>query len=339
MAEPWHQRLVSHLPSRIKYPEQVQLTLLERSQHDGSQRILDVSDVRKKYGKFVALDTISFSISKGNHLLVLGPNGAGKTTLIKCIMDLIKFEGDIEVGGTNVRHDARAAKKLIGYVPQNYAFYENLTVGEHARLSIRLKEVGTEEMKEKLETVDLWYARDRKVKALSDGMKQRLGIALALIGDPPLLLLDEPTSNVDLRGQLEFQSLMQGLLKEGKSFLTTTHLTGLGELANQVLVLDKGKLIANGSPSELLGKMNVTDTLYIRVAEGEKQMVIDLLKSEGASEVIARSEWITALIPSEVKVKVLKGLLESGYKIADLMIERSKIESEYLKLIGDNGLK
>ncbi len=312
---------------------------MELSQHDGSQKILAVDKVKKKYGKFVALDTISFSIGKGRHLLVLGPNGAGKTTLIKCVMDLVKFEGKIEVGGTDVKRDARAAKKLIGYVPQNYAFYENLTVREHARLSVRLKEVGIEQMKEKLETVDLWHARDRKVRALSDGMKQRLGIAFALIGNPPLLLLDEPTSNVDLRGQLEFQTLLQGFLKEGKTLLTTTHLTGLGELANEVMVLDKGKMIANGTPYDLLGKINVTDTLYIRVDGTEKQNVTDLLLSEGASELVARSEWITASVPNEIKLKVLKSLLESGYKIEDLMIERSKIESEYLKLIGGDGKK
>src|SRR5450759_554156 len=107
---------------------------------------LDVQDVRKRYGKYVALDNISLAIKKGAHLLVLGPNGAGKTTLIKSIMGLVNFEGRITIGGIDVKRDPRGAKELMGYVPQNYAFYEGLTVYDHARLSTRLKDVGPEEI-------------------------------------------------------------------------------------------------------------------------------------------------------------------------------------------------
>jgi len=307
---------------------------LEQPSELASTTILTVQNVKKRYGKFNALDQINFEIKRGNHLLVLGPNGAGKTTLIKCIMDLVSFDGTIEVSGTDVKRDPRRAKSLIGYVPQNYAFYESLTVYEHARLTTRLKRADRAQMEEKLGTVDLWNVRMRKVRALSDGMKQRLGIALALIGNPPLLLLDEPTSNVDLRGQLEFQALLQDLLKQGKTLLTTTHLTGLGELASEVLVIDKGRTVASGSPVELLGKMNVTDTLYVRVNGGDATRVIELMKAHNATDLNARGEWITASVPNESKLEVVKSLLDSSYKIEDLMIERGKIESEYLKLLG-----
>ena len=203
--------------------------------------MVQIKDVEKKYGKFTALYKLSLDIKPGSHLLILGPNGAGKTTLIKSMMGILNFNGTIKIGGIDVNKDPRGAKKMIGYVPQNYAFYEGLTIYDHAVLSTRLKNLGTEQIEEKLKLVNLWEARKRRVRACSDGMKQRLGIALAMIGNPKLLLLDEPTSNVDLRGQLEFQKLLRSLLSQGKTMITTSHLTGLGELATEVMVLDHGK--------------------------------------------------------------------------------------------------
>lgn len=304
-----------------------------------SKTILSVNDVRKAYGKFIALQNMSLELGHGEHLLVLGPNGAGKSTLIKCIMDLISFSGKITVGGISVKNEPARAKSLIGYVPQNYSYYETITVTEHAKLTARLKHADNAQIEEKLRKVNLWHVKDKKVKALSDGMKQRLGIGLALIGDPPLLLLDEPTSNVDLRGQVEFQSMVQDILKQGKTLLTTTHLTGLGELATQVMVLDKGRVIARGSPQELLGKLNVNDMLYIRVKEGEASAVTEQMARLGASEFSSQGAWMTASVPKNVKLDVVKRLLESNGQVEDLFIERSRIESEYLKLLSSSETK
>lgn len=298
------------------------------------QTILKADGVSKRYGKFRALDDVSLDLARGNHLLILGPNGAGKTTLIRCIMDLISFKGSISVDGMNVKEYSSAAKAHIGYVPQNYAFYEGISVYDHAILSTRLKKVEKVEAEEKLKYVDLWRVKDKKVRTLSDGMKQRLGIALAMIADPPLLLLDEPTSNVDLRGQLEFNTLLKNLMKAGKSLLTTTHLTGLGELASQVVILDRGKIIAKGEPEVLLKNMGVNDTLYMRVSQEEaRAQVRKLLESAGANEINAEEEWLTAAVPSSVKLGLIKQVMDSGIPLDDLLVERSKIESEYVKLI------
>ncbi|MGH7867284.1 MAG: ABC transporter ATP-binding protein, partial [Candidatus Dormibacteraceae bacterium] len=302
----------------------------------GADSVLKVEQVSKRYGKYVALENLSFELPKGSHLLVLGPNGAGKTTLIKCIMDLINFNGKIHVHGIDVKKHSSLAKTFIGYVPQNYAFYEGISVKDHAILSTQLKKVGREQAEEKLKEVDLWRVKDKKVRALSDGMKQRLGIALALIANPPLLLLDEPTSNVDLRGQLEFQTLLKSLVKQGKTLLTTTHLTGLGELATQVMILNRGKPIAMGPPSELLKNLGVNDSLYVRVNEKDTAAVKQLLDSYKVAEVEARGEWIIAFMPSETKMKVVKNLLDGGIGVEDLLIERAKIESEYFKIIQGN---
>ena len=295
--------------------------------------IVDIEDVEKKYGKFTALYKLTLQIKPGAHLLILGPNGAGKTTLIKSIMGILNFKGRISVGGVDVNKDPRRAKKIIGYVPQNYAFYEALSLYDHAVLTTRLKNLGTEQIEEKLRLVNLWDARKRKVRACSDGMKQRLGIALALIGNPKLLILDEPTSNIDLRGQLEFQRLLRALLAEGKTMITTSHLTGLGELATEVMVIDHGRVVTKGPPEELMSRLSVNDTLFVRVRGADSDMVTRLAKDLGAFDFSVDGEWLRASVPSKMKLRVVRGILNSNYAISDLLVERSEIESEYVKLL------
>ncbi len=300
--------------------------------------LVKIEKLEKKYGKFTALHELSLDIMPGSHLLILGPNGAGKTTLIKSMMGILNYSGRIRIGGIDVNKDPRGAKKMIGYVPQNYAFYEALTIYDHAKLTTRLKNLGTEQIEEKLRLVNLWDARKRRVRACSDGMKQRLGIALALIGNPRLLLLDEPTSNVDLRGQLEFQKLLRSLLAQGKTMITTSHLTGLGELASEVMIIDHGRVITRGPPEELLGRLSVNDTVYIRVRGADADRVTQLAENLGAIDFEIEGDWLRASVPSKIKLGVLKGILNSGIGISDLLVERSEIESEYVKLIAPGGV-
>ena len=311
-------------------------TTLAETQKSTSDVALDVQHVTKRYGGFkktTVLSDMTLQVKKGHHLLILGPNGAGKTTLLKCILGLASYDGTISVNGIDAKRDSTAAKRTIGYMPQNYAFYENLSVIQQAQMSQSLKGRTAEETKEKLITVDLWNVRERKVRALSDGMRQRLGIALALIGNPPFLILDEPTSNIDLRGQLDFQDLLLRLLREGKTMITTTHLTGLGELATEVMVLDHGKQIAYGEPDKLLGQLDVADTLYLRVEDSRYPDLKRFVESNLKQEMISKGHWSIVPLPNVVKLKFLRSLLESGIQVDDLMLERTSIESEYLKLV------
>jgi len=295
--------------------------------------IIKIQNVEKKYGKFTALYKLNLEIKTGAHLLILGPNGAGKTTLIKSMMGILNFSGRITIDGIDVNKDPRGAKKVIGYVPQNYAFYESLTIYDHAKLTTRLKNLGTDQIEEKLRLVNLWDARTRRVRACSDGMKQRLGIALALIGNPKILFLDEPTSNIDLRGQLEFQKLLRSLLAQGKTMITTSHLTGLGELASEVMVIDHGRVIIRGTPEELLSRLSVNDTIFVRVRGADADSVTKLATDLGCFDFEVQGEWLRASVPSKIKLGVLKGLMNSPYAISDMLIERSEIESEYVKLL------
>ena len=295
--------------------------------------ILQVKNVTKSFGKFKAIDNLNLSLSAGKHLLLLGPNGAGKTTLIRCIMDLINYYGEIRVDGVDPKRDGKVAKGRIGYVAQNEGLYEGLTVEEHARLATDLKKVPLAHIQDKLETVGMWEKRKLKVKALSEGMRHRLGIALALIGDPPLLILDEPTSSIDMKGQIEVQGILRRLLDEGRSVLTTTHLTGLGELADEVAIIDKGRLLSMGSPADLLAKINASSKMYVRVQRSRIEPVMAFISGELHEECERQGDWIAVSVHRGSKIDAARRLLVSEQTILDIVIERTSIESEYLKLL------
>ena len=295
--------------------------------------MLHVDSVSKVYGKKPALDKVSLDVPAGVHMLVLGPNGAGKTTLIKCIMSLVRYKGRIQVDGVDTRRNAKKARSKIGYVPQSYALYDSISVMEHSRLTARLKGVGTSEIEQILTTVGMLEFKKKKVRELSSGMRQRLGIALALIGNPPFLILDEPTSNVDMRGRFEFQKILDNLQHQGKTMLSTTHFAGLGEMATRVAILDQGRVVATGDPSTLLSNLKSTSTLYIRLGNTDAARATEILKSAGAMEIREEENWTAVTLPTGSRMGAVSALIKSGVALEDMIFDRVAIESEYLKFL------
>ncbi len=299
-----------------------------------SSLMLHVDSVTKVYGKKPALDKVSLDVPEGVHMLVLGPNGAGKTTLIKCIMGLIRYKGSIQVKGVDTRRNPKKARSLIGYVPQSYALYDSISVMEHSKLTARLKGVGASEIEQILTTVGMFEYRKKKVRELSSGMRQRLGIALALIGNPPFLILDEPTSNVDMRGRFEFQKILDELLHQGKTMLSTTHFAGLGEVATDVAIIDQGKVVAVGNPATLLSNLKSSSTIYLRLGAPDASRAIDILKSAGATEIRDEENWTAVTLPTGSRMNAVAALIRSGVTLDDMIFDRVAIESEYLKFLG-----
>jgi ABC-type multidrug transport system ATPase subunit len=295
--------------------------------------MLHVDGVTKLYGRKPALDSVSLDVPEGVHMLVLGPNGAGKTTLIKCIMGLIRYKGSIHVKGIDTRRDPKKARKMIGYVPQSYALYDSISVMEHSRLTARLKGVGTTEIEQILTTVGMLEFRNKKVRELSSGMRQRLGIALALIGNPPFLILDEPTSNVDMRGRFEFQKILDGLQHEGKTMLSTTHFAGLGEMATNVAIIDQGKVVAVGNPATLLSNLKSTSTIYLRLGTKDTTKALEILRASGATEIRDEENWTAVTLPTGNRMDAITNLIRSGVPLDDMIFDRVAIESEYLKFL------
>ncbi len=221
------------------------------------KNVLSVVDVRKSYGAVKALDGVTFNVSAGSVVALLGPNGAGKTTMLQSILGVMDFEGTIEIDGLSVKRDGKAVRRKIGYVPQTSAFNEADTCAEVLSFLADLKGADRGRIPPLLELVNLQDQAKTRVGHLSGGMRQRLTLAAALLADPPLLLLDEPTASLDIDSRRDFFDLLQRLRGEGKTVLLSTHLLDrLGELADRVIVLNRGRVAFDETLQEMTSRVH-----------------------------------------------------------------------------------
>lgn len=218
-----------------------------------SNPVLVVSNLRKRYGSLTALDGVSFALDPGTVTAVLGPNGAGKTTMFRCILGVTTFEGQVSVDGFSSHRQGKAARSRIGYLPQTPAFSDGDSCREALEFLADLRGVEKGTVKGLLKRVDLLDQVDTNVAHLSGGMRQRLALAAALISDPPVLLLDEPTANLDAASRSQLHEQVGRLRDEGRTVLISTHfLDSMSDLADRALVLRQGRVLFDGTAEELL---------------------------------------------------------------------------------------
>lgn len=218
---------------------------------------ITVENLTKDYGQFRALDHISLHITGGMFGL-LGPNGAGKTTLMRILATLLlPTSGRVEIGGFDVLRQGASIRQRLGYLPQEFGFYPSLKAFELLEYIAILKNVPSNQRKVQVETVlaevNLLEQAQRKVGTFSGGMRQRLGIAQALLGNPELLIVDEPTAGLDPEERIRFRNLLARLSKRS-TVLLSTHIVADVEFCNGVAVLEQGKLVFSGSPAELAAR-------------------------------------------------------------------------------------
>jgi len=214
--------------------------------------VLRVEGLTKRYGSATVLNDVGFSLEPGTITAILGPNGAGKTTTLKCILGVTDFEGKVEVDGYSSRRQGKKARSRIGYLPQTPAFSEGDTCRQALEFLAELRGSDVSRVQPLLKRVDLEEQSDLAVGHLSGGMKQRLALAAALLSDPPLLLLDEPTANLDAASREQLHNLVAQLRSEGRTIVISTHFVdNLGDLADHVLVLREGRLVYTGTVEEL----------------------------------------------------------------------------------------
>lgn len=222
--------------------------------------VIRVTHAVKRYGSRVVVRDVSFDAARGSIVALLGGNGAGKTTTLKCILGVIPFEGTIEVGGVPVRTRGKDVRRQIGYVPQSLALGESDTCAQALRFAADLKRVGRRRIDEALALVRLTAERDTKVSELSGGMRQRLALAAALLADPPVLLLDEPTASLDVESRQEFQRLIVRLRDEGKTVVLSTHYVDqIDGIADHIVVLHGGRVVFDGTPDEIAALVRQKD--------------------------------------------------------------------------------
>jgi ABC-2 type transport system ATP-binding protein len=295
-----------------------------------------VQDVRATYGRVVAVDGVSFTIERGECFGLLGPNGAGKTTLLSCLEGLKRFEpGKVLVHQVDITKDPVRVKRSLGVQLQDAALFPDLTAVEIVQFYGALYDVfptGKEALTflEKFQLADKAKAR---IEELSGGQQQRLTLALALVHDPPTLLLDEPTTGLDPRAKHNIWDLVRRLRDEGKTIVLTTHNMEEAELlCHRVGIIDHGRLLALDSPRALVKGMGDMATVMVRVyLPPEKVRQLEALA--GVSSVTYESPDLSLQTSQPEKVLATLGTLGGG-EPKDVVVRRPNLEDVFLSLTG-----
>lgn len=292
------------------------------------KKILECQNLCKSFGKKQILKDVSFEIDEGDILAFIGPNGSGKTTTIKLILGLQKIDkGKVSINGFDVEKDFVKAIEKVGAIVENPDTYMYLTGWQNLKMIANLyKGVTDEEIKEIVKLVDLEKRINDKVSKYSLGMRQRLGIARALINKPNVLILDEPTNGLDPEGIKDLRNLLKKLAKEGMGVLISSHnLAELESFCNKVLIIDNGKIIETSEVSEFKNNGNkyifkVSNTQGLDL-EGIYQVKGDGFAYDGSKEEIA---------------KLIKTLVKKNVDVYEVKMEELTLEEAFLKKTGGN---
>lgn len=281
--------------------------------------MIAIANVTKRFGTNVAVNDVSFDVAPGESVALWGSNGAGKTTLIRCLLGVTGFDGEIMVDGIPSRTRGKDVRARIGYVPQVMPLFD-LPVGEMVYLITRLRNVSASEGLRRLDQFGLGDTKMRLVRNLSGGMRQKLALTLAMLGDPSVLVFDEPTANLDAATQKELIATLNALKQEGRTIIFTSHRwSEVRALADTVLHLEGGKAIERGSVSELA---IVTDRVSLRfeLAESDVQRAIDLLTEQG-HDVMRNGHNVLVSTQDRLKAQPLQVLQDNGIRIENFDVE------------------
>jgi Cu-processing system ATP-binding protein len=286
--------------------------------------------VTKRYGKIEAVREVSFDLPAGETIALVGHNGAGKTTLLKLMLGLVHpSEGSIRVLGENPAHGEFEARRRLGYLPENVAFNAALTGREVLSFYARLKRERAGKALALLDRVGLGEASTRRVGTYSKGMRQRLGLAQALIGEPQLLLLDEPTTGLDPALRLSFYEIVQGLRDRGATVVLSSHaLTEIEERADRVIIMNRGIMVANGSIDELRRVACLPARIRLTVTGADVHAARKWLEPvEGWRQV--NGHMIELDATPDQKIALLRRVTEQGSPVTDVDVVPPTLDELY----------
>jgi ABC-2 type transport system ATP-binding protein len=295
---------------------------------------IEVEKLTKSYGDILAVDDISFTVSQGEVFAFLGPNGAGKTTTVEIIETIrTPTSGKVTLLGMDVTKKKHDIVPRIGVLPQGFSSFDRITVRETIQFYSRLFCMDTD-IDGLIELVNLKDKTKEQYKNLSGGLKQRLGIAIALVNDPEVVFLDEPTTGLDPRARREVWEVLLGLKKKGKTVFLTTHYMEEAELlADTVAIISKGKIIAIGSPGELIESNANYLALTLKPVD---EKVLEIVRTMGFEPVIDNHKVIKIRVEHTDDVqKILSAIRDAGALYLGLDVRKPNLEEVFLKLTGE----
>lgn len=303
-----------------------------------------IQGLYKKFGNYHALDGLDMELKDGALFGFVGPNGAGKTTTIKIMTGLLKpDQGSVEQDGQDMLADPKSLQKQIGYVPDHFGMYDNLKVSEYMGFFAACYHLegfaARKRARSLLEQVGLGDRMDTYVDGLSRGMQQRLCLARALIHDPKLLIMDEPTAGLDPRTHMEFRQMVWELHEQGKTILLSSHnLSELSELCTDIGIIDAGRMILSGSMDEILERLYTSRQIIISVP-GQIEKAIAFLKENPLIRTMTISEkdiMVGFTGDEQMESELLRQMIEAGIPVRGFMREPGSLESIFMQITDHN---
>jgi len=241
--------------------------------------LIESIGITKRYGNNIAVQDLNFIVNEHEVVGFLGPNGAGKSTTMNIITGYINLsEGDVRVNGISVVSHCLETKKLIGYLPETPPLYANLSVIEYLNFVCDLKKANKKSVSDLLERLNIKNVKDKLISNLSKGYKQRVGLAQALFGEPKVLILDEPASGLDPKQIIEIRDLIKSLKQDHTVLLSSHNLSEVSAVADRIIIINKGEIVANGTPDELAIKFMQSKKIIARV-RGDLEKILSAINS------------------------------------------------------------
>ncbi|USX54513.1 ABC transporter ATP-binding protein [Lentzea sp. HUAS12] len=300
--------------------------------------VLSCSGLKRRFGDVPAVDDVSFTIAEGETYGLLGPNGAGKTTTISMITGVLERDaGEVVVEGIAMSTRATAAKRLVGYVPQELALYPDLTGRENLRFFASLYGAGRKRVDHVLDVVGLAERADDLAREYSGGMKRRLNVAIGLLHEPRLLVLDEPTAGVDPQSRNQIIENVRALAAQGVAILYTTHYMEEAErLCDRVGIIDSGRLVAEGARRELVERLGERDRISLRLDGDLAHATSALGAMRDVQAVAAHGTGLELVVgdASECLPAVLSAISAAGNVVRSVEVTEPDLETVFLHLTG-----
>lgn len=307
--------------------------------------MIKVTHLTKKYGERLAVDDISFEMEKGKIYGFLGPNGAGKSTTMNMITGYIApTKGNVLINDISMLKQGIKAKKQIGYLPEIPPLYTDMSVYEYLCFAAELKGIrGREEKEEEIKRVikktSLTDVKERLIKNLSKGYRQRVGLAQAMLGNPEILILDEPSVGLDPKQIVEIRNIIKELGKDHTVILSTHILSEVSAVCDHIIIIAAGKVVANDTPEALVEKYNDRQrfTLVVKGSSSGVEKVLDRISDMEEYRILKEdakscSIYVTANPGADIREPVSKACAQAGLVILELNVEYVSLEDVYLKL-------
>jgi len=305
--------------------------------------MIEVHNLTKYYGVHLAVDDLSFNAQPGEIVGLLGPNGAGKTTTMRMLTGFMPpTSGEAKIAGYDVFTDSMEIRKRVGYLPERVPIYPDMTVKGYIMFWAKLRGLRRprKQVDAVLERVQLTQRRDSLIRHLSKGLRQRLGLAQALVHNPDVVILDEPTIGIDPQQVIEVREAVRQLGQEHTVLFSTHILSEAEQVCDRVIIINKGRIVAQGRPAELRQQLQPGAHLYVEIGGGEEAQALRLLESVAGVESVSRQGngyTVRSRPGADIRAELSAYIMQNHYALLELRPVAMTLEDMFLDIMGREG--